>query len=97
MKLIPTVMPSIDPELYEQTKDHLLDMNYADYFYITAYPEYGGYRIEHNPTVMVYCHLTTNEPLPDEPAPTGGLGVLLLGIGVILIVAFLVVVIRRRK
>jgi tetrahydromethanopterin S-methyltransferase subunit B len=97
MKLIPTVMASIDPELYAQAKDHLLDMNYADYFYITAYPEYGGYRIEHDPTVTAYCHLTTNEQLPQEPAPKEGLGVLLIAVGIILIVAFLVVVIRRRK
>ena len=95
MKLIPTVMASIDPELYAQAKDHLLDMNYADYFYITAYPEYGGYRIEHDPTVTAYCHLTTNEPLPPEPKEE--LGALFIAVGVILIVAFLVVVIRKRK
>lgn len=97
MKLIPTVMASIDPELYAQAKDHLLDMNYADYFYLITYPEYGGYRIEHDPTVTAYCHLTTNEQLPQEPAPKEGLGVLLIAVGVILIVAFLVVVLRRRK
>ena len=88
-------MASIDPELYAQAKDHLLDMNYADYFYITAYPEYGGYRIEHDPTVTAYCHLTTNEPLPPEPKEE--LGALFIAVGVILIVAFLVVVIRKRK
>ena len=41
-------------------------MNYADYFYLTAYPEYSGYRIEHDPTITVYCHLTTNEPPPED-------------------------------
>jgi len=58
------------PELYQQAKDHLLDMNYADYFYLTAYPEYSGYRIEHDPTLTAYCHFTISEPLPEEPAPS---------------------------
>jgi hypothetical protein len=66
MRFIPVVLASMDPELYEQAKDHLLDMNYADYFYLTAYPEYSGYRIEHDPTITVYCHLTTNEPPPED-------------------------------
>jgi hypothetical protein len=97
MRLIPAVMASIDPELYEQAKDHLLDMNYADYFYITAYPEYGGYRIEHDPTVTAYCHLTTNEPLPEESSPTGGIGVLIVAALGVLIIATIVLVLRKRK
>jgi LPXTG-motif cell wall-anchored protein len=98
MKFIPAVVASIDPELYEQAKDHLLDMNYADYFYVTSYPVYDGYRIEHDPTVTAYCHLTTNEaPAPEEPAPTGGAGaIILIVIGVVLLVGF-VFVLRKKK
>jgi len=70
MRLIPVVLASMHPELYQQAKDHLLDMNYADYFYLTAYPEYSGYRIEHDPTLTAYCHFTISEPLPEEPAPS---------------------------
>jgi len=70
MRFIPVVLASMDPELYEQAKYHLLDMNYADYFYLTAYPEYGGYRIEHDPTLTAYCHLTTSEPPPEDIVPT---------------------------
>ncbi len=77
MRFIPVVLASMDPELYEQAKDHLLDMNYADYFYLTAYPEYSGYRIEHDPTITAYCHLTTSQEPPPEDngedaAPNGG-------------------------
>ena len=96
MKFIPAVMASIDPELYAQAKDHLLDMSYADYFYITAYPVYGGYRIEHDPTITAYCQLTS-DVTPEEPAPTGGAGaIILIVIGVILLAGFLVVI-RKKK
>jgi len=78
MRFIPVVLASMDPELYEQAKDQLLDMNYADYFYLTAYPEYGGYRIEHDPTITAYCHLTTSEPPPEEEAVPTNSGVFLV-------------------
>jgi hypothetical protein len=85
MRLIPVVLASMDPELYEQAKDHLLDMNYADYFYLTAYPEYSGYRIEHDPTLTAYCHLTTSEPPPEDAEPTNT-GVLIVIIVIIMVI-----------
>jgi hypothetical protein len=95
MRFIPVVLASMDPELYEQAKDHLLDMNYADYFYLTAYPEYGGYRIEHDPTLTAYCHLTTSEPPPEDTVPTNS-GVFLV-ILVITLAAIAVAVFILRK
>jgi hypothetical protein len=86
MRLIPVVLASMDPELYEQAKDHLLDMNYADYFYLTAYPEYSGYRIEHDPTLTAYCHLTTSEPPPEDAEPTNR------GIFVVIIVIIMAII-----
>jgi hypothetical protein len=100
MRLIPVVLASMDPELYEQAKDHLLDMNYADYFYLTAYPEYSGYRIEHDPTVTAYCHLTSNEELPEEdngkPNRAGAFLVIFVIIAAIVAVVALIVT-RKRK
>jgi len=98
MRLIPVVLASMHPELYEQAKDHLLDMNHADYFYLTAYPEYSGYRIEHDPTLTAYCHLTTTEPLPEEPAPLGGIGVLIIIAALaIVIIAVIIFALRKRE
>ena len=99
MRFIPVVLASMDPELYEQAKDHLLDMNYADYFYITAYPEYNGYRIEHDPTITAYCHLTTSLELPEDnrdAAPKIG-GVLLVIIVIIMAIIAIAMLVNRKR
>jgi hypothetical protein len=97
MRLIPVVLASMDPELYEQAKDHLLDMNYADYFYLTAYPEYSGYRIEHDPTITAYCHLTTSEPPPEDTAsPNWGIFLVIIVI-ILAIIAVAVFILRKRS
>jgi len=96
MRFIPLVVAHMDPELYQQAKDRLLDMSYADYFYVIAYPVYDGFRIEHDPTYTAYCYLTTEEP--SEPTqgpaiPQGGL-VLIVGLAAVAAVAY--VILRRR-
>lgn len=96
MRFIPLVVAHMDPELYQQAKDRLLDMSYADYFYVIAYPVYDGYRIEHDPTYTAYCYLTAEEP--SEPTqgpaiPQGGL-VLIVGLAAVAAVAY--VILRRR-
>jgi len=100
MRFIPVVLASMDPELYEQAKDHLLDMNYADYFYLTAYPEYSGYRIEHDPTLTAYCHLTTSEPPPedngDNAAPNTG-AILVIIVIILAIIAVAVFILGTQK
>jgi hypothetical protein len=97
MRLIPVVLADMHPELYEQAKDHLLDMNYADYFYLTSYPTYDGYRIEHDPTITAYCHLTTSEPDPEVPIPQGIGTLLILGLIIALIVIVVLVILRRKE
>jgi len=76
-------------------------MNYADYFYLTAYPEYSGYRIEHDPTITAYCHLTTSEPPPedngDNAAPNRGGAFLVIIVIIMAIIAAAVFIIGTRK
>lgn len=95
MRFIPLVVATMSPELAEQAKDHLLDMEYADYFYVIGYPAYDGYRIEHDPTYVAYAALTAAEPPPPGPPVPPGVGAVLLVAGVTLLV--LVVVILRRR
>jgi len=64
MRYIPLVLANMDPALYEKAKDHLLDMTYADYFYIIGYPTYSGYRIEHDPTYTAYFNATAAATTP---------------------------------
>jgi hypothetical protein len=76
-------------------------MNYADYFYLTAYPEYSGYRIEHDPTITAYCHLTTSQELPEDnggdTAPNMGGALLVIIFIIMAIIAVAVLVTRKRS
>jgi len=93
MRYIPAVLAHMDPSLYEEAKNHLLNMTYADYFYIISYPTYDGYRIEHNPLYTAYF-----APITDVlPGPGGIIGFLFLTIIVACIVIVTVVAMRRRK
>ncbi len=62
MRHIPLVVAHMDPELYQQAKDHLLDWSYADYFYLISYLTYSGYRIEHDPTYTAYLTIPSYKP-----------------------------------
>jgi len=54
MNYIPLALAHMDKPLYEQAKNHLLNMTYADCFYIISYPTYDGYKIEHDPIYTAY-------------------------------------------
>jgi len=92
MRYIPLVLANMDPALYEQAKDHLLDMTYADYFYIIGYPTYSGYRIEHDPTYTVYFKAAAAIATPPN---LGGAIILIAIIAAIAVAAVLLV--RRRR
>jgi hypothetical protein len=96
MNYIPLVMAHIDEDLYQQAKDQLLNMTYADYFYIISYPTYGGYRIEHDPIYTAY--LASPETIDETVDQTPNLGGILV-LGAIAAVAIIVVVVllRRKK
>jgi len=97
MRFIPLVVAHMDPELYQQAKDHLLDLSYADYFYIIAYPVYGGYRIEHDPTYTAYCSLTQEgQTPPPDTTPAFPKGGFIAIIGLAAAAAIVYVIIRRR-
>jgi hypothetical protein len=96
MRFIPLVVAHMDPVLYQQAKDHLLDLNYADYFYIIAYPVYSGYRIEHDPTYTAYCSLTQEGQTPPDTTPVFPKEGIIVIIGLAAAVAIVYVIIRRR-
>jgi hypothetical protein len=93
MRYIPIVLANMDPTLYQQAKEHLLNLNYADYFYIIAYPTYGGYRVVHDPTYTAYYN--ANAQTLVNPPNWGGLIVLAAIISIV--VGGAVVILKRRK
>jgi hypothetical protein len=95
LRLIPVVLANMHPELYEQAKDHLLDMNYADYFYITSYSTYDGYRIGHDPTITAYCYLTTGENEQQTLEPGAGT-LIIFGLIIALIIVVVSIILRKK-
>jgi hypothetical protein len=72
-------------------------MNYADYFCITAYPTYDGYRIEHDPVITAYCHLTAAESDLEVALPQGIGAVFILGLVIALIGILVLVILKRTR
>lgn len=65
LKYVPLIVAHIDPSLYEKAKDHMLNMTYADYFYIISYPTYSGFKVQHDPTYTSY--IATTSPTTEPP------------------------------
>lgn len=92
MRYIPLVVANMDPVLYQQAKEHLLNLTYADYFYIIAYPTYGGYRIVHDPTYTAYYNAN---PTTTNPSKWGGL--ILIGALIAIVAVGAAVILRRHR
>jgi len=96
MKFLPAVVIHMYPALFAKAASTIANMSRANYFYITAYPEYSGYRVEHDPTFTAYiasesAATPTPPSTPDNPA-FGGLIIILIivivaGIGIAVFVA----------
>jgi hypothetical protein len=89
MRYIPLALAHMDQPLYEQAKNQLLNMTYADYFYVVAYPTYDGYTVDHDPLYTIYY-----APATAAPGPQLG-GFILLGAVVITGVAAAMAIKRR--
>ena len=93
MRYIPLVLANMDNGLYQQAKERLLNLNYADYFYIISYPTYSGYRIVHDPTYTAYYNANVNSAtnLPNLS------GLVLIGVIVIIAAVGTAVFLNRRN
>jgi len=69
LKYVPLIVANIDPPLYQKAKDHMLNMTYADYFYVISYPEYSGFKVKHDPTYTAYVEITG--PTTEQPKLSG--------------------------
>jgi hypothetical protein len=94
MKFLPLVVVHMFPGLYAESVSTIANMSKANYFYIIAYPEYSGFRIEHDPVFTAYIAAETS-PI-DGVRGNGGIVLLVLIAAVVAIVA-LVFVLRRKR
>jgi len=97
MKFLPAVVVHMYPALVAKAVSTITNMSRANYFYTIAYPEYRGYRVEHDPTFTAY--IATNTDTSATPPPTTGAGGGLIIVAVIIVAVGIgiAVFIARRK
>jgi hypothetical protein len=95
MKFLPAVVVHMYPALFAKAASTIANMSRANYFYITAYPEYSGYRVEHDPTFTAYI-ATTPSTSPDQPIAGAG-GLIIIALIIIAVGIGIAVFIARRK
>jgi hypothetical protein len=95
MKFLPAVVIHMYPALFTKAMSTIANMSRANYFYITAYPEYSGYRVEHDPTFTAYIAAPSGVT-PNQP-PTGAAGIIIIAVIIIAVGIGIAVFISRRK
>jgi hypothetical protein len=98
MRFLPLVVAHMFPALLAKAASTIANMSRANYFYIIAYPEYGGYRVEHDPTLTVYIASAPSASSQPNP-PTGGRNgaIILIAVAIaIVVIAVAVIAVRRR-
>jgi hypothetical protein len=99
-RLLPLVIAHMYPGLYARAQATISDLNKANYFYITSYPEYGGYKIVHDPTFTAYIatpQTTTTSTPSSRPVALTGVIIAIAIVAVIIIAATATITMRRRN
>ena len=95
MKFLPAVVVHMYPSLVAKAASTIANMSRANYFYVIAYPEYSGYRVEHDPTFTAYI-ATPNGTTPEHPT-TGMGGIIIIAIIVVAVGIGAAMLLARRK
>ncbi len=94
LRLVPLVVAHIRPTLYQNAKDHIMNMTRADYLYIISYPTYSGFKVEHDPTYTAYIEmLGSSAGVPNWQVYL----IASIGIAAIVIISVVFAVKRRTK
>jgi hypothetical protein len=80
------------PSLYQKAKETITNMTRADYLFLISYPNYSGYRIEHDPVCTIYF-----TPVIVTPPNLGGLVVIVAAAGVAIAAAAIILKRRGKK
>jgi hypothetical protein len=90
MKFLPLVVVHMYPALFAKAASTIANMSKANYFSIISYPEYSGFRIEHDPTFTAYIATSeTTTATTGTPIGSGLTFVILIIVVLIIVVAVL--------
>jgi hypothetical protein len=95
MKFLPAVVVHMYPALFAKAVSTIANMSRANYFYIIAYPDYSGYRVEHDPTFTAY--IATNTDTPSNLSPAGAGGIIIIAVIIVAVGIGIAVFIAKRK
>jgi len=95
MKFLPAVVVHMYPALFAKAASTIANMSRANYFYTIAYPEYSGYRVEHDPKFTAYIAAPSGTE-PVQP-PTGIGGIIIIAIIIVAVGISVAVLLARRK
>jgi len=93
MKFLPLVVVHMYPGLFAKAKGTIANMSRANYFYLIAYPEYGGYKVEHDPTFTAYIAAAPST----SPSQLTGAGIIIIAIIIAVVVTCVAVIALMRK
>jgi hypothetical protein len=65
MQFLPLLVAHMHPQLYVKAKETITNMTKANFLYLIAYPDYSGYRIEHDPVFTAYVSYVS---IPEFPS-----------------------------
>jgi len=89
LKYIPLLVANMHPQMLQKAKEKIANVTRADYLYVISYPNYSGYRVEHDPVYTAY--------ITAETAPTNEIGkYLVIIVIVVVIIAVAAVIIKKR-
>jgi len=89
---LPLILVHMYPELYQKAKETITNMTRADYLLLISYPNYSGYRIEHDPLYTAYF-------APTGAATTGPNlgGLIVIAAIAVVAIAIAVVILKKRR
>jgi len=91
LKYIPLLIANIHPQILQKAKEKIANITRADYLYVISYPNYSGYRVEHDPVYTAY--------ITAETSPINNIGkyLVIIVIAIVIIVIAAAVIKKRRK
>jgi hypothetical protein len=95
MKFLPAVVVHMYPVLFAKAVSTIANMSRANYFYIISYPEYSGYKIEHDPTFTAF-NAAEPDTIPEQPPP-GALALIIIALIIVVTCIVVAIVLTRRK